>query len=236
MQSNVVQHWIAGGPTAGTADRRAPVFDPATGKQEREVLLASVEDVEAAVATAAGAFPSWAATSQNRRAQILFAFRELLAAGAEELAAIITSEHGKVLADALGEVRRGQEVVEFACGIPTLLKGEYSDQVSTNVDVFSFREPLGVVAGITPFNFPAMVPMWMFPIAIACGNTFVLKPSERDPSVSLRIAQMWRDAGLPDGVFNVVQGDKVAVDALLDAPDVAAVSFFGSTPFARYFH
>jgi malonate-semialdehyde dehydrogenase (acetylating)/methylmalonate-semialdehyde dehydrogenase len=236
MQSNVVQHWIAGGPTAGTADRRAPVFDPATGKQEREVLLASVEDVEAAVATAAGAFPSWAATSQNRRAQILFAFRELLAAGAEELAAIITSEHGKVLADALGEVRRGQEVVEFACGIPTLLKGEYSDQVSTNVDVFSFREPLGVVAGITPFNFPAMVPMWMFPIAIACGNTFVLKPSERDPSVSLRIAQMWRDAGLPDGVFNVVQGDKVAVDALLDAPDVAAVSFVGSTPIARYIH
>ena len=166
----------------------------------------------------------------------MFAFRELVNAHAAEIAELITDEHGKVLSDALGEVQRGLEVVEFACGIPSLLKGDYSDQVSTDVDTFSFREPLGVVAGITPFNFPAMVPMWMFPVAIACGNTFVLKPSERDPSASMRIAELWQEAGLPDGVFNVVHGDKVAVDTILDSPDVAAVSFVGSTPIARYIH
>ena len=172
----------------------------------------------------------------SRRTKVLFAFRELVNAHASEIAELITDEHGKVLSDALGEVQRGLEVVEFACGIPSLLKGDYSDQVSTGVDTFSFREPLGVVAGITPFNFPAMVPMWMFPVAIACGNTFVLKPSERDPSASMLIAELWQEAGLPDGVFNVVHGDKVAVDAILDSPDVAAVSFVGSTPIARYIH
>jgi len=204
--------------------------------QQAEVRLASAADVDNAVAAAGQAFESWSQTSLSRRSQILFSFRELLARNAEKLAQAITSEHGKVLSDALGEVQRGQEVVEFACGIPSLLKGEYSDQVSTNVDVFSFREPLGVVAGITPFNFPVMVPMWMFPIAIACGNTFILKPSERDPSASILLAELWKQAGLPEGVFNVVHGDKVAVDALLDSPDVAAVSFVGSTPIAKYIH
>jgi malonate-semialdehyde dehydrogenase (acetylating)/methylmalonate-semialdehyde dehydrogenase len=231
-----IEHWIAGKPTAGTSDRTAAVYNPATGAQQAEVVLASTVDVESAVAAARDAFDGWSQTSVSARTKILFAFRELVNAHAEELAGLITDEHGKVLSDALGEVQRGLEVVEFACGIPSLLKGDYSDQVSTGVDTYSFREPLGVVAGITPFNFPAMVPMWMFPIAIACGNTFVLKPSERDPSASLLIAELWQRAGLPDGVFNVVQGDKVAVDALLDSPYVAAVSFVGSTPIARYIH
>jgi malonate-semialdehyde dehydrogenase (acetylating) / methylmalonate-semialdehyde dehydrogenase len=233
---STIQHWIGGRATSGESGRRAPVFNPATGKQDAEVVLGSSVDVTAAVTAAAKAFPAWSQASLSRRSAVLFAFRERLAANASRLAEAISREHGKVFADALGEVQRGQEVVEFACGVPTLLKGDYSDQVSTNVDVFSFREPLGVVAGITPFNFPAMVPMWMFPVAIACGNTFVLKPSERDPSASMILAELWREAGLPDGVFNVVHGDKEAVDALLDAPEVAAVSFVGSTPIARYIH
>jgi len=232
----IIEHWIAGKPSVGTSDRTAPVFNPATGAVQAEVLLANATDVEAAIAAAREGFPAWSQTSISRRTKILFAFREQVFAHAKELAGLITDEHGKVLSDALGEVQRGLEVVEFACGIPSLLKGDYSDQVSTDVDTYSFREPLGVVAGITPFNFPAMVPMWMFPIAIACGNTFVLKPSERDPSASMLIAELWQRAGLPDGVFNVVHGDKVAVDAILDSPDVAAVSFVGSTPIARYIH
>ena len=231
-----IEHWIAGKATAGRSDRTAAVYNPATGEQQAEVVLASPADVEATIAAAKDAFREWSQTSISRRTKVLFAFRELLNAHAGEIAELITDEHGKVLSDALGEVQRGLEVVEFACGIPSLLKGDYSDQVSTDVDTFSFREPLGVVAGITPFNFPAMVPMWMFPVAIACGNTFVLKPSERDPSASIRIAELWQQAGLPDGVFNVVHGDKVAVDAILDSPDVAAVSFVGSTPIARYIH
>jgi malonate-semialdehyde dehydrogenase (acetylating) / methylmalonate-semialdehyde dehydrogenase len=231
-----IEHWIAGKTTAGSSDRTAPVFNPATGQQQAEVVLGSEADVQAAITAAKDAFREWSQTSLSRRTKVMFSFRELLNAHAGEIAELITDEHGKVLSDALGEVQRGLEVVEFACGIPSLLKGDYSDQVSTDVDTFSFREPLGVVAGITPFNFPAMVPMWMFPVAIACGNTFVLKPSERDPSASMRIAELWQEAGLPDGVFNVVHGDKLAVDTILDSPDVAAVSFVGSTPIARYIH
>ena len=231
-----IQHWISGHFTTGGSSRTGPVYNPATGEQQAEVVLATTDDVGAAVQTAADAFETWSQTSLSRRTKILFAFRELINDHVDELAEIISDEHGKVLSDAKGEVQRGLEVVEFACGIPHLLKGEYSDQVSTNVDAFSYREPLGVCAGITPFNFPIMVPMWMYPVAIACGNTFVLKPSERDPSVSERVAQLWTEAGLPDGVFNVVHGDKEAVDALLDHPDVAAVSFVGSTPIAKYIH
>ncbi len=231
-----IEHWIAGKAFAGSSDRTSAVFNPATGQQQAEVRLSTESDVGAAVAAAKDAFVEWSQTSLSSRAKVMFSFRELVNAHADELAELITDEHGKVLSDSLGEVQRGLEVVEFACGIPHLLKGDFSDQVSTDVDTFSFREPLGVVAGITPFNFPAMVPMWMFPVAIACGNTFVLKPSERDPSASMRIAELWQEAGLPDGVFNVVHGDKVAVDAILDSPDVAAVSFVGSTPIARYIH
>ncbi len=231
-----IEHWVAGKATTGNSDRTAPVYNPATGLQQAEVLLGSVQDVEAAITAARDAFPEWSQTSVSKRAKILFAFRELVNAHAREIAELITDEHGKVLSDAMGEVQRGLEVVEFACGIPSLLKGDFSDQVSTDVDTYSFREPLGVVAGITPFNFPAMVPMWMFPVAIACGNTFVLKPSERDPSASMKIAELWQQAGLPDGVFNVVHGDKTAVDTILDSPLVAAVSFVGSTPIAKYIH
>jgi len=231
-----IEHWIGGGPQAGTSPRSAPVWNPATGAQQAQVRLAAAEDVDQAVRAAAAAFRSWSQASLSARTRVLFAFRELVNARATQLAEVIADEHGKVLSDARGEVQRGLEVVEFACGIPHLLKGDYSDQVSAGVDVFSFRQPLGVCAGITPFNFPVMVPMWMYPIAIACGNTFVLKPSERDPSVSVLVAQLWAEAGLPDGVFNVVHGDKTAVDALLDHPDVAAVSFVGSTPIARYLH
>jgi malonate-semialdehyde dehydrogenase (acetylating)/methylmalonate-semialdehyde dehydrogenase len=212
------------------------VWNPATGEQQADVVLAEAEDVDLAVRTAADAFEAWSQTSLAQRGKILFAFRELVNARTQRLAEIISDEHGKVISDARGEVQRGLEVVEYACGLPTLLKGEYSDQVSRGVDVYSFREPLGVCAGITPFNFPIMVPMWMHPVAIACGNTFVLKPSERDPSVSLLVAELWAEAGLPDGVFNVVHGDKVAVDALLDHEAVAAISFVGSTPIARYIH
>jgi malonate-semialdehyde dehydrogenase (acetylating)/methylmalonate-semialdehyde dehydrogenase len=231
-----VTHWIGGKPVTGRSTRTGPVWNPATGEQQAEVLLADVEDVDEAVRTAAAAFEQWRESSLSARTKVLFAFRELVNARAKDLAEIISDEHGKVVSDALGEVQRGLEVVEFACGIPTLLKGDYSDQVSSGVDVFSFREPLGVCAGITPFNFPVMVPMWMHPVAIATGNTFVLKPSERDPSASQLVAELWAEAGLPDGVFTVVHGDKVAVDALLDHPQVAAVSFVGSTPIAKYIH
>lgn len=232
----LITHWIDGKPTEGESTRTSPVYNPALGSQQAEVLLADPPDMDRAVHAAARAFEDWSESSLSRRSQVLFAFRELLNGRKRELAELITDEHGKVVTDAEGEVQRGLEVVEFACGIPTLLKGDYSDQVASNVDSFSFRQPLGVVAGITPFNFPAMVPMWMYPVAIAAGNCFILKPSERDPSAALFVAELWAEAGLPDAVFNVVQGDKVAVDSLLDHPGVAAISFVGSTPIARYIH
>ena len=235
-QTPVVGHWIGGAEQPGTGGRTADVTDPATGKVTRRVALASAEDVAAAVASATAAFPGWRDTSVAKRTQVLFAFRELLNARAPELAALITSEHGKVLSDAAGEVARGQEVVEFACGIAHLLKGGFTENASTGIDVHSVRQPLGPVAVISPFNFPAMVPMWFFPVAVAAGNTVVLKPSEKVPSAALWIAALWREAGLPDGVFTVLQGDKVAVDGLLEHPDVKAVSFVGSTPIARYVH
>jgi len=232
----LINHWIGGKDWSGEPERSSPVWNPATGVQQTSVALASSVEVDRAVEAAAKAFESWSQVSLSRRVKILFAFRELVAANARRIAEAITDEHGKVLSDAEGEVQRGLEVVEFACGIPTLLKGDYSDQVSSGIDLLSFREPLGVVAGITPFNFPAMVPMWMFPIAIACGNTFILKPSERDPSAPMLLARLWAEAGLPEGVFNVVHGDKTAVDALLDHPRVAAISFVGSTPIASHIH
>jgi len=231
-----IQHRIAGREVAGSSDRTAPVFDPATGAVQAEVALATAADVDAAVQAARTAFETWGDVSVTRRARVMFKFRDLIDRHMDDLARVISSEHGKVLDDAKGEVIRGMEVVEFACGIPQLLKGEFSEQVSTDIDAYSFRQPLGVCAGITPFNFPIMVPMWMHPMAIATGNTFVLKPSERDPSVSNLIAELYAEAGLPDGVFNVVHGDKEAVDALLEHPGVAAVSFVGSTPIARYVH
>jgi len=231
----LIPHFI-GGASFESADRYADVFDPATGQVTRRVPLASPDDVRAAVDAAAAAFPAWADTTPLNRARVMFKFKELLERHAGDLAAIITSEHGKVLSDAKGEVTRGLEVVEFACGIPHLLKGEHSMNVGRDVDSWSEYAPLGVVAGITPFNFPAMVPLWMFPVAIACGNTFILKPSERDPSASLFMADLLKQAGLPDGVFNVVHGDKVAVDALLDEPRVQAISFVGSTPIAEYIY
>ncbi len=232
-----ITHWISGKPWSGTeqqAPRQGEVYDPSTGRVAGLVDLASPAEVDAAVAAAKAAFSSWREASLTRRTSVMFAFRELVQSNVAELAALVSCEHGKVETDAAGEVARGLEVVEFACGIPHLLKGGFSENVSTRVDSYSIRQPLGVVTGITPFNFPAMVPMWMFPIAIACGNTFVLKPSEKDPSTSVRIAELWAEAGLPEGVFNVVQGDKVAVGALLVHPDVKAVSFVGSTPIARY--
>ncbi|MEU7761156.1 CoA-acylating methylmalonate-semialdehyde dehydrogenase [Micromonospora aurantiaca] len=229
-----VTHWIDGKPFAGVTERTAPVYDPALGSVRTEVPLASVDEVDQAVASAAAAFASWRNSSLTRRTQVLFAFRELVNQHKQELAELITAEHGKVVSDALGEVTRGLEVVEFACGIPHLLKGGYSEGVSTNVDVYSIRQPVGVCAVISPFNFPVMVPMWFVPIAIAAGNTVVLKPSEKDPSASLLVARLWEQAGLPAGVFNVVHGDKVAVDRLLERPEVKAVSFVGSTPIARY--
>ena len=229
-----IAHWLDNKSFPGTSTRTAPVTNPATGQVTGQLALASVEDVRAVVEAAAAAFPAWRDTSLTKRTQVLFRFRELLNARKEELAAIITAEHGKVLSDALGEVSRGQEVVEFACGIPHLLKGSFTENASTRVDVHNVLQPLGVVGIISPFNFPAMVPMWFYPIAIAAGNTVVVKPSEKDPSAVLWTAQLWAEAGLPDGVFNVVQGDKVAVDALLTDPDVASISFVGSTPIARY--
>jgi malonate-semialdehyde dehydrogenase (acetylating)/methylmalonate-semialdehyde dehydrogenase len=233
---NRISHWIDGRVVAGTSGREGPVFNPATGDTQAMVDLASAEEVDRAVAVAAAAFPAWRATNLSRRAEVMFHLRDLVDANRKEIASILTREHGKVLSDALGEVARGLENIEFACGIPHLLKGGFSEQASTGVDVYSIRQPLGVVAGITPFNFPAMVPMWMFANALACGNTFVLKPSEKDPSASLLMAEMLKQAGLPDGCFNVVHGDKVAVDRLLEHPDVAAVSFVGSTPIAKYIY
>jgi malonate-semialdehyde dehydrogenase (acetylating)/methylmalonate-semialdehyde dehydrogenase len=229
-----VTHWIDGQQWAGVSANTGDVFDPAVGQITKTVELADRATVEVAVAAAKAAFPGWRDTSLSRRVQIMFAFRELLNSRKEELASLITEEHGKVISDALGEVARGQEVVEFACGIPQLLKGGFSEQVSNSVDVYSIRQPLGVTAIISPFNFPVMVPMWFFPIAIAAGNTVILKPSEKDPSAANFIARLWADAGLPPGVFNVVHGDKEAVDALLVHPDVKSVSFVGSTPIAKY--
>lgn len=229
-----IHHWKAGAHFAGTSERFGNVTNPATGNISANVSLATAADVDAVVAAASNAFAGWRETSLAARTRVLFNFRELLNAKADELAEIITAEHGKVLSDARGEVARGQEVVEYACGIPNLLRGSFSENVSTQVDVHAVRQPLGPVAIISPFNFPAMVPMWFFPIAIAAGNTVVLKPSEKVPSAALWIAKLWKEAGLPDGVFNVVNGDKVAVDRLLAHPDIASVSFVGSTPIAKY--
>ena len=229
-----INHWIGGHSVAGTSGRKGPVFNPATGRQSGEVGFATVEEVDAAVQAAKAAFVAWREVSLAKRAELFFRIRELVHERRNEMARILTSEHGKVLSDATGEVTRGLEVIEFCCGLPTLLKSEFSEQASTGIDVYSIRQPLGVVAGITPFNFPAMVPMWMWAPAIACGNTFVLKPSEKDPSASIWMAELLKEAGLPDGVFNVANGDKVAVDAVLEHPDIAAVSFVGSTPIARY--
>lgn len=231
-----VSHWIGGRVVVGNSGRSGAVWNPATGQKQATVDFASAEEVDRAIAVAKEAFKSWRQTPLSRRAEIMFKFRELIDANRKKIAELITLEHGKTLPDALGEVARGLENVEFACGIPNLLKGGYSEQVSRGVDVYQIRQPLGVVAGITPFNFPAMVPMWMFANAIACGNTFVLKPSEKDPSASMYLAELLQQAGLPDGVFNVVHGDKVAVDRLLEHPDVKAVSFVGSTPIAKYIY
>jgi malonate-semialdehyde dehydrogenase (acetylating)/methylmalonate-semialdehyde dehydrogenase len=229
-------HFIGGHRCGGKGERFGEIFNPSTGAVQARVPFAEVSEIDAAVAAAKAAAPAWAETSPLKRARILFRLKQLLDEHTNELAEIITREHGKVFSDAKGEVTRGVEVVEFACGIPYLLKGEYTDEIGGGIDNWSLRQPLGVVAGITPFNFPVMVPCWMFPIALACGNTFVLKPSERDPSASLRIAELLKEAGLPDGVFNVVQGDKVAVNALIEHPDVEALSFVGSTPIAEYIY
>jgi malonate-semialdehyde dehydrogenase (acetylating)/methylmalonate-semialdehyde dehydrogenase len=231
-----ISHWIGGRVVPGTSGRQGDVYDPATGRLSKHVDFASVDEVAAAVAAARAAFPAWRATSLSKRTDILFKIRNLVDQRRHELAAHLTAEHGKVPSDALGEIARGLENLEFACGIPNLLKGGFTEQASTGVDVYQIRQPLGVVAGITPFNFPAMVPMWMFATAIACGNTFILKPSEKDPSASIFLAELLHDAGVPDGVFNVVHGDKAAVDAILEHPDIAAVSFVGSTPIARYIY
>jgi len=234
MTQQTVGHWIADKHVASNSGRTAPVFDPALGVVTKQVALANESEINAAIAAAKEAFTTWKDAPQAKRQQIMFKFRELLNERKGELAEIITSEHGKVLSDALGEITRGQEVVEFACGMPHLLKGFYTENASTGVDVYSTRQPLGVVGIISPFNFPAMVPMWFFPIAIAAGNTVVLKPSEKDPSAAIWMAELWRDAGLPSGVFNVLNGDKEAVDGLLTHPDVQAISFVGSTPIAKY--
>ena len=236
MATRLIAHWIDNATDSGVDSRSSPVWNPATGEVQAEVLLASQGVVDDAVRSASKAFETWSDESLAARSKVMFAFREIVNSRAGERAEIISDEHGKVLSDAAGEVQRGLEVVEFACSLPTLTKGAYSDQVSGGVDSYTFRQPLGVCVGITPFNFPAMVPMWMFPVSIACGNTFVLKPSERDPSASVLLAKWFAEAGLPAGVFNVVHGDKVAVDALLDHDDVAAVSFVGSTPIAQYVH
>ena len=233
-ETKLIGHWIGGEAVRGDSGRKGPVYNPATGEQTGEVDFATVEEVDRAVAAAKAAFPAWRQWSLSKRADLMFRIYHLVEEHREDLARLLTAEHGKVLSDALGEVQRGIEVIEYVCGIPTLLKGDYSEQASTGIDVYSIRQPLGVVAGITPFNFPAMVPMWMWAPALACGNAFLLKPSEKDPSASLLTAELLKEAGVPDGVFNVIQGDKVAVDALLAHPDVAAISFVGSTPIARY--
>ena len=229
-----ISHWIGGRVVEGQSGRSGPVYNPALGRQTGEVDFATREEVDLAVQTAREAFPAWRAMSLSRRTALFFTIRELFDHHREDIARLLTAEHGKVLSDALGEVARGLEVIEYCCGIPELLKGEFSEQASTGIDVYSIRQPLGVVAGITPFNFPAMVPMWMWAPALACGNTFVLKPSEKDPSASVYTAELLKEAGVPDGVFNVVHGDKVAVDSVLEHPEIAAVSFVGSTPIARY--
>ncbi len=231
-----IQHYIHGQRVTGVGERTSTVFNPATGTQTGVLGLAALQDVDAAVASAKTAFPAWSALSPSRRARVMFKFRDLVDANADQLADQITAEHGKTHSDALGEVARGLEVIEFACGIPQLLKGEFTENVGGGIDAHSFRQPLGIVAGVTPFNFPAMVPLWMAPIAIACGNCFILKPSERDPSSSLLLADWLKQSGLPDGVFNVVHGDKVAVDAILAHPDIKAISFVGSTPIAKYIY
>jgi malonate-semialdehyde dehydrogenase (acetylating) / methylmalonate-semialdehyde dehydrogenase len=228
-----IPHWIDGRRHPGRSGRHAPVYNPATGGESGQVDLASRDEVDDAVAGAVAAAAGWRSSSLSKRSGVLFAFRQLLHDRADDLAAVITAEHGKTHDDALGEITRGLENVEFAAGVPQLLKGGFSEQAATGVDVFSIRQPLGVVAGITPFNFPAMVPLWMCATAIACGNAFILKPSEKDPSAALLLAELWREAGLPDGVFTVLQGDREAVEALLAHPDVAAISFVGSTPVAR---
>lgn len=231
-----VNHWIGGKAVDSSSGRWGSVWNPATGEEQARVQFASVEEVDQAVATAKSAFPAWRATALSRRAEIMFRLRELVDANRRHIAELLTTEHGKTITDAMGEVARGLENIEFACGVPNLLKGGFSEQASRGIDVYQIRQPLGVVAGITPFNFPAMVPMWMFANAIACGNTFVLKPSERDPSVSLLLAELLQHAGVPAGVFNVVQGDRVAVNRLLEHPDVKAVSFVGSTPVAKFIY
>ncbi|QBK31192.1 CoA-acylating methylmalonate-semialdehyde dehydrogenase [Roseitalea porphyridii] len=230
----IIHNGVGGAPSVSASTRRQPVFNPATGEAIAELPLSTVDELDAAVGTAKAALPGWAATPPLKRARHMFKFKELLDAHAEDIARAISREHGKTHDDALGEVARGIEVVEFACGIPHLLKGEFSRNVGPSVDSYSDRQPLGVVAGITPFNFPAMVPLWMYPVAIACGNTFILKPSERDPSAPMLVYDLFRQAGFPDGVLNVVHGDKVVVDAILDHPDIKAVSFVGSTPIAQY--
>ncbi|WP_353826335.1 CoA-acylating methylmalonate-semialdehyde dehydrogenase [Agromyces sp. SYSU T0242] len=234
--AETIEHWIDGAPASGASDRTGPVYDPARGVVQRRVRFATTDDVDTAVEAAARAFPAWRETSIAKRQQIMFRFRELLASRTDELAAILTSEHGKVTADARGEIARGLEVVELACGLSAYTKGEYSENASSGIDVYTVRQPLGVVGIISPFNFPAMVPLWFFPLAIATGNTVVLKPSEKDPSAAVWLARVFQEAGLPDGVLNVVHGDKVAVDALLEHPTVRAISFVGSTPIARYIY
>ena len=233
---DILDHWVNGKIFTGESDRTSPVYNPALGTVAKQVRLATTKDVSDAVAVAKAAFPAWAEMSLAKRQAIMFRFRELLNERKEDLAQILTAEHGKVLSDALGEISRGLEVVELACGIPGMMKGEYSENVSTGVDVYTAKEPLGVVSIISPFNFPAMVPLWFFPLAVAAGNTVILKPSEKDPSASSWLAALFTEAGLPDGVFNVVHGDKVAVDAIIEHPDVAAISFVGSTPIARYIY
>jgi malonate-semialdehyde dehydrogenase (acetylating)/methylmalonate-semialdehyde dehydrogenase len=232
----LISHWINGETVSEAPERTGAVYDPTTGQQRAEVAMATPEIVDLAVRTAQNSFETWRASPLTRRQYNMFAYREIVVARTDEMATLLSEEHGKTLDDARGEVQRGLEVIEFACNIAHLLKGDYSEQVSTSVDTYTIRQPLGVVAGITPFNFPAMVPMWMYPIAIACGNTFILKPSEKDPSTSLLAAEWLKESGLPDGVFNVVHGDKVAVDAILGHDDIAAVSFVGSTPIARYIY
>jgi malonate-semialdehyde dehydrogenase (acetylating)/methylmalonate-semialdehyde dehydrogenase len=233
LDQSLVKNWISGAVSTVAPTRTAPVYRPATGEIAREVALSTKAETDRAIAAAHAAFPAWSATPPLKRARVLFAFKQWAEANMKTLGDIITAEHGKTFDDACGEIQRGLEVVEFACGIPHLMKGEYSEQVGGGIDAWSIRQPIGVCAGITPFNFPVMVPMWMYPVALACGNTFVLKPSERDPSASLFIARGLKECGLPDGVFNVVNGDKESVDALLSHPAVAAVSFVGSTPIAK---
>ena len=233
---NLIEHYINGSIVSGSSDRKGKVFNPATGSQESEVRLGSKSDLDQAVEKAKKAFEEWSNKPPLQRARIIFKYKEIIEKNSDELTKLIVSEHGKVYEDAKGSLTRGLEVVEFACGIPQMLKGEFTENVGTNIDSWSVRQPLGVCAGITPFNFPAMVPMWMYPMAIACGNTFVLKPSEKDPSCSMKLAQLFSEAGLPDGVLNVVNGDKEVVDAILENKDISAVSFVGSTPIAKYIY